>query len=97
MSEIPLSLYVHFSLVCFKKCPYCDFNSHAIKEDPIPEQHYIDALLKDLDHSIAHISSLNFDRSIKSIFFGGGTPSLISGAGIDQFLTKLDQRISVFK
>ncbi|MFK8067441.1 MAG: radical SAM family heme chaperone HemW [Gammaproteobacteria bacterium] len=95
MSEvIPLSLYVHYPW-CLQKCPYCDFNSHAIKKDPISEQNYIDALLKDLDHSLAHISGLNFDRPIKSIFFGGGTPSLISGSGIDQFLTKLSQKISI--
>ncbi len=95
MSEdhIPLSLYVHFPW-CIKKCPYCDFNSHAISQtinDSIPEQDYIEALLIDLNRGLLLIS----DRPISSIFFGGGTPSLISGAGIEYFLTELDQKVSL--
>ena len=46
----PLSLYIHFPW-CVKKCPYCDFNSHAVKTG-IPEAEYIDALIADLEHSL---------------------------------------------
>ena len=87
--KIPLSLYVHFPW-CVQKCPYCDFNSHAVKGS-IPEQEYLDALLDELDRDKPLIS----DRAISSIFFGGGTPSLISGAGMEYFLTELDQKVSL--
>ncbi len=89
MSEIPLSLYVHFPW-CIQKCPYCDFNSHAIKGS-IPEKNYLDALLADLNGDLPLISG----RPISSLFFGGGTPSLISGAGMDYFLTQLDQKLTL--
>ncbi len=89
MSKTPLSLYVHFPW-CIQKCPYCDFNSHSVKGS-IPEQDYLDALLADLDCDLSLIS----DRPISSIFFGGGTPSLISGSGMEYFLTQLDQKISI--
>ena len=79
----PLTLYVHFPW-CVKKCPYCDFNSHAVKDD-IPEQQYIDALILDLEQHAPDI----WGRAVESIFFGGGTPSLISGAGIDRLLGKI--------
>ena len=89
MSEIPLSLYVHFPW-CIQKCPYCDFNSHSVKGS-IPEQEYLDALLADLDRDLPLIS----DRVISSIFFGGGTPSLISGSGMEYFLVQLNQKVSL--
>ena len=87
----PLSLYVHFPW-CIQKCPYCDFNSHSVKGH-IPEQKYLDALLADLDCDLSLIS----DRRINSIFFGGGTPSLISGVGMEYFLAQLDQKISLLQ
>jgi putative oxygen-independent coproporphyrinogen III oxidase len=76
----PLSLYIHLPW-CVKKCPYCDFNSHAAQG--IPEATYIDALLQDLEHALPDI----WGRRIHSVFFGGGTPSLFSEEGIDRILT----------
>lgn len=77
MISVPeLSLYIHFPW-CVKKCPYCDFNSHALK-DSLPEQEYIEALSKQLEIEIPLIG----EREIKSIFMGGGTPSLFSGNSI---------------
>ena len=77
----PLSLYIHIPW-CVKKCPYCDFNSHTARE-PLPEQRYIEALSRDLESALPLI----WGRNIHSIFFGGGTPSLFSGEGIDSILT----------
>lgn len=77
----PLSLYVHIPW-CVKKCPYCDFNSHGLK-DTLPEAGYIDALLLDLEMALPDI----WGRKIHSVFFGGGTPSLFSADGIDRILT----------
>ena len=76
----PLSLYIHLPW-CVKKCPYCDFNSHAAQG--IPEAAYIDALLLDLEQALPDI----WGRKIHTVFFGGGTPSLFSAAGIDRILT----------
>ncbi len=91
----PLSLYIHFPW-CVRKCPYCDFNSHAVKEE-IPESQYIDALIADLEQHAPDIWS----RSVDSVFIGGGTPSLISSEGIDRLmgqvraLTKLEPRAEI--
>ncbi len=80
----PLSLYIHIPW-CVKKCPYCDFNSHALPADTGAESHetsYIGALLKDLSTEIPLSSS----RKLESIFIGGGTPSLFSATAITQLL-----------
>ncbi|MBL4743731.1 MAG: radical SAM family heme chaperone HemW [Cycloclasticus sp.] len=74
------SLYIHIPW-CIKKCPYCDFNSHE-KRDDYNEQQYVDALLKDLDVEAATVKN----RPLKSIFIGGGTPSLFSADSIDRIL-----------
>lgn len=87
---IPLSLYVHIPW-CVQKCPYCDFNSHAVK-DGVPEQDYIAQLLRDLDQDIARFSE---KRPLQSIFIGGGTPSLFSGAAIQRLLDGIRQRLTV--
>ncbi|MET3430928.1 oxygen-independent coproporphyrinogen-3 oxidase [Herbaspirillum seropedicae] len=79
----PLSLYVHFPW-CVRKCPYCDFNSHEVK-DGFPEQEYLDALRLDLEQALPLI----WGRKIYSIFIGGGTPSLLSAAGLDRLLSDL--------
>ena len=79
----PLSLYVHIPW-CLRKCPYCDFNSHEAKGD-IPEQAYIDALISDLEQELPGI----WGRTVQSIFFGGGTPSLMTAAGLDQLLARI--------
>ena len=84
----PLSLYIHFPW-CVRKCPYCDFNSHAVK-DAIPEHAYIDALLDDLDQELAQ---LTHTRPLQSIFMGGGTPSLFSAAALGRLLQGINQRL----
>jgi oxygen-independent coproporphyrinogen-3 oxidase len=76
----PLSLYLHLPW-CVRKCPYCDFNSHAAQN--IPEAAYIDALLADLERALPDI----WGRRIHTVFFGGGTPSLFSAEGVDRILT----------
>jgi len=68
----PLSLYIHVPW-CVKKCPYCDFNSHALTGD-IPENDYLDAIMEDLAGDLALIQG----RPIGTVFIGGGTPSLMS-------------------
>ena len=77
----PLSLYVHFPW-CVRKCPYCDFNSHEVK-DGFPEQAYLDALRTDLELALPLI----WGRRIHTIFIGGGTPSLLSAAGLDRLMS----------
>jgi putative oxygen-independent coproporphyrinogen III oxidase len=86
----PLSLYIHIPW-CIKKCPYCDFNSHAIKADT-PEAAYIDALLSDL---AIDIQRYTITRPINSIFIGGGTPSLFSPESIDRLLRGIEQQITL--
>ena len=79
----PLSLYIHFPW-CVKKCPYCDFNSHEAKNGgAFPEQEYLDALRTDLEMALPLI----WGRKIYTIFIGGGTPSLMSAAGLDRLLS----------
>ncbi|MYM38390.1 radical SAM family heme chaperone HemW [Duganella qianjiadongensis] len=82
----PLSLYIHFPW-CVKKCPYCDFNSHEAKDGGhqagFPEQEYLDALRTDLEMALPLI----WGRKIYTIFIGGGTPSLLSAAGLDRLLS----------
>ena len=79
----PLALYVHWPW-CVRKCPYCDFNSHESKE-PIPEQAYLDALRADLEQSLPLI----WGRKIHTVFIGGGTPSLMSAAGLDRLMSDI--------
>jgi oxygen-independent coproporphyrinogen-3 oxidase len=79
----PLSLYVHIPW-CVKKCPYCDFNSHEAK-DGFPENDYLDALCTDLENALPLI----WGRKIYTIFIGGGTPSLLSAAGLDRLLSDI--------
>ena len=84
----PLSLYVHLPW-CLKKCPYCDFNSHEMRQSDLPEQRYLDALLADLEASLPLI----WGRSVHSIFLGGGTPSLFSPESIDRLLAGIRARL----
>ncbi|OKP02931.1 radical SAM family heme chaperone HemW [Xenorhabdus eapokensis] len=76
----PLSLYIHIPW-CVQKCPYCDFNSHALKGD-VPHQEYVDHLLADLHADRPMIG----DREVSTIFIGGGTPSLLSAEGMQRLL-----------
>ncbi len=84
----PLSLYIHIPW-CVEKCPYCDFNSHAVK-NAIPEQEYVTALIEDLDADIERFGLSN--RALHSIFIGGGTPSLFSAASIKRLLKQVLSR-----
>ena len=86
-APIPLSLYIHIPW-CVRKCPYCDFNSHAVRE-PIDQRSYVDALLLDLDCELARQPL----PEIESIFIGGGTPSLFDGAAIARLLNGVAQRL----
>ena len=83
----PLSLYIHVPW-CVRKCPYCDFNSHAVTGD-IPEAVYLDAMLDDLDQDLG----LAGGRPITSVFIGGGTPSLMSGAFYERLFRALRARL----
>lgn len=76
MNQIPLALYIHIPW-CVQKCPYCDFNSHGVKQN-IPEAEYISHLLDDLLIDAKRV----IGRKVNSIFIGGGTPSLFSAKGI---------------
>ncbi|MBN0988396.1 radical SAM family heme chaperone HemW [Amphritea pacifica] len=84
LSLPPLSLYMHIPW-CVRKCPYCDFNSHAVTGE-IPQQRYIDALLRDLESELPAVQG----RVIETIFIGGGTPSLFDASGIQQILRGIE-------
>ena len=92
---IPLSLYIHIPW-CIKKCPYCDFNSHKAPTE-LPEAQYVKALLNDLKSEMVEVG----DRTISTIFIGGGTPSLFSAKSIDSLLLgiqdhcNLDEKIEI--
>lgn len=84
----PLALYVHIPW-CIRKCPYCDFNSHAAPL-VLPEQAYVNALLRDLERD----KPLAADRPLRSIFIGGGTPSLFSAPALKQLIDGIRNRIA---
>jgi coproporphyrinogen III oxidase-like Fe-S oxidoreductase len=93
----PLALYIHFPW-CEKKCPYCDFNSHQIKEgnsketkSGFDERRYINALMTDLETELPNI----WGRQVHSIFIGGGTPSLLSAEGRDVLLCAIRARVNL--
>jgi len=87
----PLSLYIHIPW-CVRKCPYCDFNSHEAKPvlslskgGSLPEKEYVAALVRDLESALPRV----WGRRVQSVFFGGGTPSLVSGEGIAEILRQV--------
>ena len=96
----PLSLYVHIPW-CVRKCPYCDFNSHEIKGSPSCddtallnlesglESRYLHALIADLDRALPQV----WGRPVYTVFFGGGTPSLLSARGLDDLLSAIRSRL----
>ena len=89
----PLSLYIHLPW-CLRKCPYCDFNSHELRDghfDASLQSRYLDALRADLEASLP----LVWGRSVQSIFIGGGTPSLFTPDAIDQLLGDVRMRLRV--
>ena len=85
-NSVPISLYIHFPW-CEKKCPYCDFNIETDKKDG-DEEALLFAILKDLDNSSKYIGS----RKFTSVYFGGGTPSLISAKIIEKIINTLNQK-----
>lgn len=87
-SSIPLSLYVHIPW-CVKKCPYCDFNSHEQLAPPWEE--YVDALLDDLEKEAVSLDG----RTINTIFFGGGTPSLMPAKPFSRLMAGIQKRVSL--
>ena len=88
----PLALYIHFPW-CEKKCPYCDFNSHQVKDgvQGFDEERYIKALITDLETELPRI----WGRQVHSIFIGGGTPSLLSPTGMDDLLSTIRARVNL--
>ncbi len=83
MSLPPLSLYIHYPW-CLRRCPYCDFNTHALKEHH-SQKEYLQALIDDLTLDLPSV----WGRPIESIFFGGGTPSLICPDLLANFISQL--------
>jgi putative oxygen-independent coproporphyrinogen III oxidase len=83
----PLSLYVHVPW-CVRKCPYCDFNSHEARGD-VPEQQYAQALMADLERALPSV----WGRRVHTVFFGGGTPSLLSAKALDDILSGIRARV----
>lgn len=84
----PLSLYIHIPW-CVQKCPYCDFNSHALKGE-VPHDDYVAHLLADLDADVSYAQG----REVKTIFIGGGTPSLLSGPAMQTLLDGVRARLN---
>lgn len=89
----PLSLYVHIPW-CVKKCPYCDFNSHALHGD-LQAGPYIDALFADLEGDLTDLAGALHGRTVTSIFFGGGTPSLFPADQIGRILDGIALRLPI--
>jgi oxygen-independent coproporphyrinogen-3 oxidase len=83
----PLSLYIHLPW-CIRKCPYCDFNSHAAPEG-IPAEEYVDALLRDVERELPGV----WGRSVGTVYLGGGTPSLFPPAAISRLLSGVRARL----
>ena len=88
----PLALYIHFPW-CERKCPYCDFNSHQVKDgvQGFDEERYIKALITDLETELPRI----WGRQVHSIFIGGGTPSLLSPTGMNDLLSAIRARVNL--
>ncbi len=86
----PLGLYVHVPW-CVRKCPYCDFNSHAVGESALPEAAYLDALVEDLEAELPRI----WGRTVRTVFIGGGTPSLLSPVTVDKLLAAVRARLTL--
>jgi len=86
----PLSLYVHLPW-CLKKCPYCDFNSHAVRGagTDLPQRRYVDALIADLEASLPFV----WGRRVHTLFIGGGTPSLFEPAEVERLLAAIRARL----
>ncbi len=86
----PLAVYVHVPW-CVRKCPYCDFNSHALQGE-LPEEQYLAALQADLEQALPDI----WGRQVSSVFIGGGTPSLLSAKALDSLLSLLRTHLTIW-
>ncbi len=86
----PLSLYVHIPW-CVRKCPYCDFNSHGLREAAPPVDDYVAALLADLEQELPAV----WGRTVQTVFIGGGTPSLFPAAAIERLLAGIRSRVNL--
>jgi oxygen-independent coproporphyrinogen-3 oxidase len=93
LAAVPLALYVHIPW-CVRKCPYCDFNSHAPRAE-VDQQGYVDALLRDLDRDLDGLDRAEPGSGLVSIFIGGGTPSLFEPAAIGRLLEGLAARLDL--
>ncbi len=89
MLNIPLSLYIHVPW-CVKKCPYCDFNSHA-QSGELPEKTYVERLLQDLANDLPRVAG----REIQTVFIGGGTPSLFSPESYRRLFAGIREQITI--
>lgn len=89
-----LALYIHVPY-CLEKCPYCDFHSIATKKQSIPEKNYADCLTKQLEWEVDRFGLK--DRPLLSIFFGGGTPSLMSPDFFRQVFEAVSRRFTLSK
>lgn len=87
-----IAVYVHIPW-CVQKCPYCDFNSHA-ERGPLPESAYVAALLADLDADLTAFPFLS-GRLVRSVFFGGGTPSRFSARAIASIIAGVRERLAL--
>jgi oxygen-independent coproporphyrinogen-3 oxidase len=83
-----ISVYVHWPF-CLAKCPYCDFNSHV--RETVDEGKMAAAMTAEIDYYAGLVGA----RSVKSIFFGGGTPSLMSATTVDTVINRLSKRFSI--
>ncbi len=89
MNTPPLSLYVHLPW-CVRKCPYCDFNSHTAGDDA-PRRRYLDALLLDLERAADDAG----ERTVETVFLGGGTPSLFTPAEIARLVSGIHEHVDL--
>jgi oxygen-independent coproporphyrinogen III oxidase len=87
-ASAPIGIYIHIPY-CARICPYCDFNVYARKQSQFPD--YVDALLAEIDLTAGYYA----DRSVATLFIGGGTPSLLPAHDIDRILTRLDERFQI--
>ena len=92
LEQPPLSLYIHIPW-CLRKCPYCDFNSHATTAQ-LPEQEYVSALCQDLDTDLSSLKLADFS-GFHSVFIGGGTPSLFSARAYEQLLDHIRKKVGI--
>ena len=92
LEQPPLSLYIHIPW-CLRKCPYCDFNSHAATSQ-LPEREYVSALCQDLDTDLSSLKLADFS-GFHSVFIGGGTPSLFSARAYEQLLDHIREKVGI--